>query len=109
MREAVLFIVYCVSLLIVHSSCAAAAAAAAAMYCAATGPPYLPEVKGDTFCVDNTENCADTGSCSSCTTFNQADVDHIKAMVGVEWLTLPLVLLFCCCYYPYAFVNVYFQ
>jgi hypothetical protein len=56
------------------------------------GPPYLPAVSGDTYCVDNTDGeCADTGTCTSCTTFNQADVDHIKSMgwnsirLGVVW------------------------
>ena len=46
------------------------------------GPPYLPEVAGDTYCVDNTQGeCVDSGTCTSCSTFNQADVDHIKSMV----------------------------
>ena len=50
--------------------------------CAYVGPPYLPEVKGGTFCVDDTSGeCQAAATCSSCTTFNQADVDHIKDMV----------------------------
>lgn len=56
------------------------------------GPPYLPEVAGDTFCVDNTEGeCTTTSTCTSCSTFNQADIDHIKSMgwnsirLGVVW------------------------
>ena len=56
------------------------------------GPPYLPEVSGDTYCIDNTDgDCSQTGTCTSCTTFNQADIDHIKSMgwntirLGVIW------------------------
>jgi len=56
------------------------------------GPPYLPYVSGDTYCVDNTNGaCVDTGTCTSCSTFNEADVSHIKAMgwnsirLGVVW------------------------
>lgn len=56
------------------------------------GPPYLPSVSGDTYCVDNTSGeCNDSGTCTSCSTFNQADVDHIKSMgwnsirLGVVW------------------------
>lgn len=56
------------------------------------GPPYLPAVSGDTMCNDivNSE-CAASGSCSSCTTFNQADIDNIKSSgwnfirLGVTW------------------------
>jgi hypothetical protein len=56
-----------------------------------SGPPYLPEVEGDTYCVDNTKDgCADTGTCTSCTTFNQADVDHIKSMVRTVTPSLQL-------------------
>ncbi len=54
--------------------------------------PYIPDVSGTTYCVDNVNDaCATTGTCSSCSTFNQADVDHIKAMgwnsirLGVVW------------------------
>ena len=44
------------------------------------GPPWLPTVAGDTICADNLgDGCADFGNCTSCTTFNQADVDHIKS------------------------------
>jgi hypothetical protein len=56
------------------------------------GPPYLPDVSGTTVCADNTDGaCAATGTCSSCTTFNQADIDHIKSYgwntirLGVAW------------------------
>ena len=56
------------------------------------GPPYLPEVSGDTICNDVTDDvCGATGNCTTCTTFNQADVDHIKALgwnsirLGVVW------------------------
>ena len=56
------------------------------------GPPYLPEVSGSTFCVDHTDDeCKAAGNCTSCTSFNQADVDHIKSMgwnqirLGVVW------------------------
>jgi hypothetical protein len=57
------------------------------------GPPYLPSVKGDTYCQDvgPNGNCSPNGTCVSCTTFNHADVDHIKSMgwntirLGVVW------------------------
>jgi aryl-phospho-beta-D-glucosidase BglC (GH1 family) len=56
------------------------------------GHPWLPSVSGNTICKDNTGgDCAKTGSCSSCSTFNQADVDHIKSLgwnfirLGVMW------------------------
>jgi len=56
------------------------------------GPPYMPSVSGTTICKDNTDGaCAQTGTCSSCSTFNQADVDHIKKLgwnfirLGVVW------------------------
>merc|ERR1719265_1176806 len=56
------------------------------------GPPWLPSVSGDTICNDivNSE-CQATGTCTSCYTFNQADVDHIKSLgwnfirLGVVW------------------------
>ena len=56
------------------------------------GPPYMPAVTGDTICNDvvNPE-CTATGTCVSCETFNQADVDHLKALgwnairLGVVW------------------------
>ena len=45
------------------------------------GPPYLPEVAGDTVCADVIDHeCRQSGTCSSCTTFNAADATHIKAM-----------------------------
>lgn len=56
------------------------------------GPPYMPSVSGTTFCHDvNNDDCAATGSCTSCSTFNQADVNHIKSLgynfirLGVVW------------------------
>ncbi|CAM9454424.1 unnamed protein product, partial [Ectocarpus fasciculatus] len=56
------------------------------------GPPYLPSVSGDSYCVDSiVEGCQYDNTCQSCTTFNQADVDHIKSMgwnsirLGVVW------------------------
>eukprot|EP00929_Paragymnodinium_shiwhaense_P108800 TRINITY_DN75136_c0_g1_i1.p1 TRINITY_DN75136_c0_g1~~TRINITY_DN75136_c0_g1_i1.p1 ORF type:complete len:443 (-),score=48.15 TRINITY_DN75136_c0_g1_i1:99-1427(-) len=57
------------------------------------GPPYLPMVAGDRVCNDNVNSkaCGKTGTCTSCSTFNQADVDHIKSLgwnfirLGVVW------------------------
>ena len=56
------------------------------------GPPYLPSVEGDTICNDLVnDECTRTGTCISCETFNQADVDHMKSMgwntirLGVAW------------------------
>jgi len=56
------------------------------------GPPYLPHVSGDTICMDHvTEQCSKAGTCSTCQTFNQADVEHIKSLgwnfirLGVVW------------------------
>lgn len=56
------------------------------------GPPYLPSVSGTTVCHDVIDgSCTRYGNCSSCTTFNQADIDHIKAngwnsiRLGVVW------------------------
>jgi hypothetical protein len=56
------------------------------------GPPYLPSVSGDTICNDVVnDECSRTGTCKSCFTFNQADVDHIKSLgwnfirLGVIW------------------------
>ncbi|GMH68390.1 hypothetical protein TrRE_jg3951 [Triparma retinervis] len=52
----------------------------------------LTGVSGDTFCQDDTgEDCAATGTCHTCSTFNQADIDNIKSMgwttirLGVTW------------------------
>jgi len=52
------------------------------------GPPYMPTVLGSTICHDS-----DGGpeGYKSCTTFNQADIDHIKSLgwnfirLGVVW------------------------
>jgi len=61
------------------------------------GPPYMPMVEGSTICDDwpldpsSTDPCIAAGTCRSCSTFNQADVDHIKALgwntirLGVVW------------------------
>tara|TARA_B110001452_G_scaffold18905_1_gene15323 strand:+ start:27 stop:758 length:732 start_codon:yes stop_codon:yes gene_type:complete len=61
------------------------------------GPPYMPSVAGDTICDDTPQDpdrgdaCAATGTCKSCSTFNEADVAHIKSMgwnfirLGVVW------------------------
>jgi hypothetical protein len=56
------------------------------------GPPYLPAVDGDTPCNDVVNDaCTRLGNCTSCYTFNQADVDHIKSQgwnairLGVVW------------------------
>jgi len=56
------------------------------------GPPYIPDVAGNTTCNDTVnDECAKTGTCTSCTTFNEADVNHIKNMgwnmirLGVVW------------------------
>ncbi len=54
--------------------------------------PYLPDVTGSTFCNDDTGDlCKAHGNCTTCTTFNQADIDHIKSLgwnfirLGVVW------------------------
>lgn len=54
--------------------------------------PYLPAVEGNTICNDVVnDECTATGTCVSCYTFNQADVDHIKSLgwnsirLGVVW------------------------
>eukprot|EP00662_Eupelagonemidae_sp_cell21_P056675 gene56675-biopygen110057 len=55
------------------------------------GPPYLPSVSGETHCVDTPDTCIPTGTCQTCTTFNEADVRHMKKMgwnsirLGVVW------------------------
>ena len=56
------------------------------------GPPYLPSVSGTTICNDLVNStCAATGTCTSCETFNEADVAHLKASgwnsirLGVVW------------------------
>lgn len=56
------------------------------------GPPYMPSVSGDTICKDVvTALCSAHGNCTTCSTFNQADVDHIKSLgwnfirLGVVW------------------------
>jgi hypothetical protein len=56
------------------------------------GPPYLPSIGGSTFCNDEVNAaCTATGTCKSCFTFNQADIDHLKELgwntirLGVVW------------------------
>eukprot|EP00037_Helgoeca_nana_P013759 m.127186 g.127186 ORF g.127186 m.127186 type:complete len:467 (-) comp22213_c0_seq1:158-1558(-) len=56
------------------------------------GPPYLPAVEGTTICNDVVDAvCTKAGNCTSCETFNQADVDHMKSLgwnairLGVVW------------------------
>ena len=57
------------------------------------GPPYLPDVSGVLPCsADNVNSaCAATGSCATCDTFNQGDVDLILSQgrnfirLGVVW------------------------
>lgn len=56
------------------------------------GPPYLPLVSGNTSCNDVVNpGCEAEGTCSSCTTFNEADVSNLKAhgfntiRLGVVW------------------------
>ena len=56
------------------------------------GPPYLPSVEGNTVCQDNVNSaCSAHGNCTSCTTFNAADIAHIKSLgwnairLGVVW------------------------
>lgn len=56
------------------------------------GPPYLPAVAGDDVCKDTRDpECEAAGTCQRCKTFNQADVENIKARgwnsirLGVVW------------------------
>jgi len=56
------------------------------------GPPYMPSVSGDTHCQDVTDGvCAAHGNCTSCYTFNEADVRLIQSQgrnfirLGVVW------------------------
>ncbi|GMI57178.1 hypothetical protein TeGR_g2918, partial [Tetraparma gracilis] len=55
------------------------------------GPPYLPAVAGDAPCDDSLGVDPLTGEKGTCSTFNQADVDNIKAQgwnmirLGVVW------------------------
>lgn len=54
--------------------------------------PYLPSVSGTEICNDNVNaQCQQYNNCTTCSTFNQADVDHIKSRgwnfirLGVVW------------------------
>eukprot|EP00041_Stephanoeca_diplocostata_P002352 m.25984 g.25984 ORF g.25984 m.25984 type:complete len:462 (+) comp13231_c0_seq3:83-1468(+) len=56
------------------------------------GPPYIPSVSGTTYCNDVVnDECTKTGTCKTCYTFNEADVQHMKTMgwdtirLGVAW------------------------
>ena len=56
------------------------------------GPPYLPTVAGTSPCSDTVnDECTATGTCSSCSTFNTADIANLKARgwnairLGVVW------------------------
>ena len=56
------------------------------------GPPYLPSVSGNTHCSDVVNDaCTALGNCTSCETFNEADIAHMKAQgwnairLGVVW------------------------
>mmetsp|Transcript_26792 Transcript_26792/g.50766 ORF Transcript_26792/g.50766 Transcript_26792/m.50766 type:complete len:463 (+) Transcript_26792:31-1419(+) len=56
------------------------------------GPPYLPGVDGDSQCSDLVDaECQAAGTCETCYTFNEADVNHIKSLgynsirLGVVW------------------------
>mmetsp|Transcript_110357 Transcript_110357/g.213717 ORF Transcript_110357/g.213717 Transcript_110357/m.213717 type:complete len:449 (-) Transcript_110357:123-1469(-) len=56
------------------------------------GPPYMPEVTGNTICNDVVNDaCMKIGTCTTCSTFNQADIDHMKSRgwnfirLGVVW------------------------
>jgi hypothetical protein len=56
------------------------------------GPPYLPSTSGQSICNDVVDDdCSAHGNCTSCTTFNQADVMHLKSLgwnvirLGVVW------------------------
>jgi len=44
------------------------------------GPPYLPTTDGNTACFDLVDDdCAAAGTCQTCLTFNEADVNNLKA------------------------------
>ena len=52
----------------------------------------MPNVEGSSYCNDDTGDlCKAHGNCTTCTTFNQADIDHIKSLgwnfirLGVVW------------------------
>jgi hypothetical protein len=56
------------------------------------GPPYLPSTAGDTICNDVVnDDCAALGNCTSCLTFNTADIRHLQSLgwnvirLGVVW------------------------
>jgi len=59
------------------------------------GPPYLPSVTGDTPCRSegslSSQPCAKDGTCESCSTFNEADIAHMRTQgwnairLGVVW------------------------
>jgi hypothetical protein len=56
------------------------------------GPPYLPDVGGDAACAETVnKHCEHLGNCTTCFTFNAADVAHLKTKgwntirLGVVW------------------------
>ena len=59
------------------------------------GPPWLPSTDGDAMCRDyyttDGTGCGADGTCTTCTTFNEHDIAHIKTMgwnsirLGVVW------------------------
>lgn len=56
------------------------------------GPPYLPSVDGKSVCSDVVnDDCGATGTCTTCYTFNEADVQNLKdngwntIRLGVAW------------------------
>eukprot|EP00854_Cymbomonas_tetramitiformis_P008534 gene8534-10130_t len=56
------------------------------------GPPYMPSVDGESICNDVVNDaCATRGTCETCYTFNEFDVQHLKDMgwntirLGVVW------------------------
>ena len=56
------------------------------------GSPYMPYVSGDTICDDVVnDECTQNGTCISCETFNQADIDHMKNDMGWNAIRLGVV------------------
>eukprot|EP00039_Didymoeca_costata_P033021 m.40313 g.40313 ORF g.40313 m.40313 type:complete len:453 (+) comp9652_c0_seq1:178-1536(+) len=57
------------------------------------GPPYLPSVDGEDACPQDVvdANCTANGNCTTCTTFTEGDVKHLKSRgwnvirLGVVW------------------------
>ena len=52
----------------------------------------MPYVAGDTICDDVVnDECTQNGTCVSCETFNQADIDHMKNDMGWNAIRLGVV------------------